>query len=927
MIRKFVLIITFSLLAWSAKPQVVGYLPDDPKVVCGTLGNGMTYYLVKNSVSTGFADFTFIQKTGIAMETAQTAGMTYLMECMALTETKNFPDGEFFTFLDNMGLEEKDEFRIDAGEYHTTYSFRNVPLKKNAFVMDSLLMALYNISSGVVINENTLERGKMFFKNVFSANMDLDRRVRDSVARFFYAGTPLAPVSDERLFRTIENYTVKDVQRFYSRRSRADMQAIVISGDIDVASLRSKLNTIFQLVSKPSGEKPGFVTPERDSVMNGFFYIRDVEASCATIEVNFVLDDIPRSLRRTAVPLVYDYMSQVAMNVMQSRLRRNLESAPFFALDVNAEVVPYLHRQSFRFSIKCAPEDYKKAYGFLQTEIRRMIDYGITEEELQTEKKRFFFYLSNLFENRASLGNEYYTDLCVSHFVHQYSMVGVEWYKTYIEAADANIDVRKMSDFLSCVISDRRNCIVTCTSPESVSGLDEIEGEAVQMPVMDTVVVMEKKEERQKFKLFNEVFINRKTGVKSHRIGNGATVAFKPLDTESGWVYFEAVARGGFSLSSAELAPFSDYVDDVARISIVGGKNVFEQEQDKRSMYLELSRKISVEDRKIVGKFHNKYLNEFMKMVSMYFVGSTPDEANFEKFRDMKIGCEPYEHSSPKQYFDKLHGRDILWKMTEDDSSAVYSIETLDYLKVLEFVNTLFENVAEFSFIFVGDIDENELMTAVNKYISPLQGRYTARKTQESSRFFIASYDENEIIRVPMSFPRAYHSYKLTFPSELNMESRALTEITVKAIEREVIRQLSMHGILATSSYRFYRYPKEVVTIDFQFTTAHYYPEIENMFAEIIMSLAEHGVNQNEVGRVRQNIILKEQLREVSDHGYWKRILRNRYVNRKDFYSKRKEALNAVNAESVNVLLRQILETGRLAQLSVIPDENSDNKE
>lgn len=926
MIRKIVPIIIFSLLALNAVSQVVGYLPDDSKIVRGTLRNGMTYYLVKNSVSTGFADFSFVQKTGIAMETSQTVGMTYLMECMALTETKNFPDGEFFTFLDNMGLVEKDEFRIDAGDYHTAYSFLNVPLKKNALVVDSMLMALYNISSGIIINETTLERGKQFFKNVFSANMGLDRRTRDSIARFFYAGTPLAPISDEELFRTIDGYTVKDVQRFYSRRSRADMQAIVISGDIDVASITSKLNTLFQLVPKPSGEIPKFVKPDRDSVMNGFFYVRDVEADCATVEIDFLVDEIAPSLRTTAVPLVYDYMSQLAMNIMQRRLRRNLESASFFALGVDAQIVPYLHRNSFRFSIKCAPQDYTEAYRFMLAEIRRMADYGISEEELEMEKNRFFFYLSRLFENRAALGNGHYTAMCVEHFVRQYSMVGVEWYKTYIEAADAGIDAEKVGGFIADIITDVDNRVVTCISPEPVGGLEDIVAEALPMPAADTsAVVRAKPEEPRKsnfFKLFNEKFVNRKTGVTSRRLSNGTTVAFKPLKSEPGWVYFEAVARGGLSLSPTGLAQFSEFVDDVARISIVGGKNAFEQEQDKQSRYVELSRNISVEDRKIVGKFHRKYLDEFMEMVSMYFGGSEPDEANFEKFRRMKTECAPYENNSPEKYFDRLHSRDILVKGV--DSSAVHSIETPDYLKVLEFVNTLFENVAEFSFIFVGDIDESELMASVNRYISPLPGRYaTAYKAQESSKFFIASYDRNEIVRVPMSFPRAYHSYKLTFPSELNMESRALTEITAKAIEREVIRQLSIYGILATSSHRFYRYPKEVITIDFQFTTATYYPELENLFADIITRLADLGVSANEVGSIRQNIMLKEQLREVSDHGYWKRILRNRYVDRKDFYTKRNDALNAVNANRVNDLLKQILETGRLARLSVVPDENT----
>ena len=51
--------------------------------------------------------------------------------------------------------------------------------------------------------------------------------------------------------------------------------------------------------------------------------------------------------------------------------------------------------------------------------------------------------------------------------------------------------------------------------------------------------------------------------------------------------------------------------------------------------------------------------------------------------------------------------------------------------------------------------------------------------------------------------------------------------------------------------------------------------------------------------------------------------MRNRYVDRKDFYTRREAALNAVTAEQVNGTLLRILEEGRISRLSVVPEEDA----
>lgn len=921
---KISIIVILVFHAISAFPQMVGILEDDARIVRGTMPNGLSYYLVHNSSVKGYADFAFIQQNGVAMEDSSSRGMTYLMECMALTETANFPDGAIFTFIDNMGLSRADGLVIDAGDYYTTYAFSNVPVSKNASMVDSMLLAIYNMSSALVVDERSVERGKSFFRNVFSARQTLEQRIKDSLARYYFAGTPLAPVRQEELFRLVDNYSVGDVAQFYRTRCRPDMQAIVVAGDIDVKAVESKIRALFQVVPKPDTPLPEFPDSVLQAAEGGYFYFRDPEADRAGVNFYYMADPLDRSLKNTAVPFIYNYLSGVGMDIMNRRLQRALEKAPFYAVAAGAEMVPYLNRMAFRLYVECAPENYTEAYGIILGEVGRLMDYGVSGKEFMESSGDFIFRLNETYSRRSSLDNEYYRSLCVANFTDNNVMAGIELYKSYIETAAQKVDSSTVYRFLSSVFSDDSSRTVVCWSPEHTGGLEyfavergPLEDEYLKCPESVSAEV--------RGRAGQNLFVNKSTGVMSRRLANGANVACRKMDVEPGWVYFEAVARGGVSLAGDSLAVLRKYINDVARISVNGGMNMFELQRLKESLRITLERDISVGSRRISGRFPSDRIDEFVSLVSMYFKGSAPDYDTFGKFRSMRMACAPYKYNSPERVFDRLSNKDIRsvsGNVVDEDPS----VEGLDYDMALNFVNELFSNAADFSFIFLGDFEERELMESVDAALAGLNGQRTGQGRAENRTFFIASYDDMEEVEVPMAFPRRLHSCKITIPSYQKVGDRVLSEVTAKIIEREVIRRLSLHGILADASRRFYRFPEEVLTIDFRFSTYGGTEDLEGLFAGIVMDLAGTGVSAGEVEGVKNNMLLSDALMEARDYDYWKLMLRNRYVERKDFYTGRKAALEAVTVEDVNESLYNVLDKGRISLLSVVPAAGKNEK-
>ena len=916
-LKIFIILLLF-LHAPAAFSQIVGLLEDDASIVRDTMPNGLIYYLVSNPTIEGYADFTFIQKTGMALEDSSTRGMTRLMECMALTETVNFPDGAIFSFIDDMGLDRKDGLKIEAGDYYTTYSFRDVPVMKNDSMVDSLLLAMYNISSALIIDDRSVERGKNFFRNMSAVSGTLDQRIRDSLAGYYFAGTPLAPVSPKEQLSLVDGYTTEDVRRFYLTRCRPDLQALVIAGDIDPASVESKIRALFQVVPKPLEPLPEFPDSLLDAAGGGWFYFTDKEADCARVTFDYIVDPVDSSLRRTAVPFIYQYLSSLSVDLVTRRLKDALDDAPFYVRNLDVRMEPYLNRSSFRISVEAAPLDYVRAYEFILNEVERILRYGVSRREFEECRDNYFFHLDNTWERRSWLDNKYYTDLCRANFSDGYVMAGVEFAKSYIEAAGSGIDSSTVYNFLSAVFSDTGRRTVVCSSPEKVGGLEYFTVDPGP-PSPDTILYAAAEALRNESRVSGFKFVNPSTGVTSRRLPNGAVLAYRRMTQDPGRVYFEAVARGGVSLAEDGLDVLRHYVNDVADMSVVGGMDMYDRNKLADILQLELSRNISVGERRIAGSFPAGSEMQFLELVSMCFRGSESDAETFGKYRRMVSGCRPYSMRSPERVFENLHMRDV--RSGYGSRTEVPPIDSLDYTSALDFVNSLFSNPGEFSFIFVGDFDEQALLEAAYSTLAVLPGRSVNQRQEENRTFFIASYDDEEVVSVPMEFPRRLHSCRLTIPSALSMDDRVLSEITARVIEREVIRRLSLRGILADAQQRFYRYPEEVLTIDFHFTTYEDIPDMGSIFTDILDDLAERGVSSNEVDGVRRNIQLSDALMEKVDYDYWTRVMRSRYIDRKDFYTRRKSALEAVTADQVCMALRQVLDKGRISLLSVVPEE------
>jgi len=79
-------------------------IPPDPNIKIGKLGNGLTYYIKKNTKPEQRIELRLAVNAGSVCETDGQQGLAHFVEHMCFNGTKNFPSNRIIDMLEEMGV-------------------------------------------------------------------------------------------------------------------------------------------------------------------------------------------------------------------------------------------------------------------------------------------------------------------------------------------------------------------------------------------------------------------------------------------------------------------------------------------------------------------------------------------------------------------------------------------------------------------------------------------------------------------------------------------------------------------------------------------------------------------------------------------------------------------------------------------------------
>jgi zinc protease len=356
-------------------------LKADLAVLFGTLPNGMRYAILKNATPAGQAALRLRIGSGSLQESDAQQGLAHFLEHMAFKGSTRVPEGEMVKILQRKGLAFGPDTNASTGWTQTVYML-DLPEADHGSI-DTGLMLLREIASeltlsgqameperGVVLSEERLRDTPQHRANVARLTTLLDGQL---AARRF-------PIGQTDVVR---NAPASLIAEYYRDNYRPDRTVLVAVGDFDPAGMEDKIKALFGdwRAAGPAAPEPdlGEVKPRGLTAK-----VIEVPGSETRIEIAWVrpYDDAPDTLakRRT------DLIDALGIAVLRRRLTKlaQEENPPFLGASASFNNLLRSAKAAGVTAVS-TPGGWQRALAAIEQEQRRIVQYGVHQDELSRE--------------------------------------------------------------------------------------------------------------------------------------------------------------------------------------------------------------------------------------------------------------------------------------------------------------------------------------------------------------------------------------------------------------------------------------------------------------------------------------------------------------------------------------------------------------
>ncbi|MCI2081972.1 MAG: insulinase family protein [Bacteroidales bacterium] len=883
--RIFPLVLLLLAVSIPVSAGTVEKLKDDPRILRGTTGNGMSYYIVKNAAKKGYADFYLVQKGGMAVEDTSEAGITRFLQEMSLRGTRNFPDGDIIKYLRRIGVVYDRGIKLETYENGCVTGMADVPVGRIPSSADSCLLILYNWSYSINLDDEDVEREKVSRTERLKVTDSPERRIAEKSYGAAFAGGAFARQNMDRQIEDLQHFTPKHLRNYYYKWFTPEKQAIVVSGDIDQSKIETYIKTLFSTVPKPA-MTVGLhyaVIPPKDTVQ--FIILSDPGLKHSQVSLTMQTGVLNDALRLTGVALIEDYMNTLCCSIFRKRLEESAMSAGFPVYGIDVEYGPYFvspmadsavtritsNREALTIKVNTDEKHIYDALDFIVREAERVDRYGFSNPEYELANSEYWRMLNREYYSRVSSStNAYYSNMCISNFLNGRSLASVELRHLYMSKINVpdTLYSSQINSYTRLLDNPERDALVIISTPSEQDYFDHdhLLGTYVTALASPCDSLKDAHGDSTIFKL--DLSSRRKEIAKESRekitgavvwtLPNGATVVCKNSDTTQGRFIFNAFGKGGVSLAKDTAAKWTTELGTIAGFCRICGYDSFELDRMMAGRDMSLSSGINDYSEFLSGEGSSESLEDFLRFVYMCFTSRAPDTLAFRAYlRD--------------------HGS----KMTMDD-----------YYACFDYISGRFRNASNFTFIFTGDIDVEKLKEFCGTYIATLPAD-GARNNWERGK--INNAETDRIGRIVYKTPMDY-----------GKENYLLFNVARDIIDRYLCARFGESGMLVRASGDLYFYPSGYALLKVDYKASGSDDGTRREITDALDSLAKNGVDPDDFKNVVSSLSSNPEI-SVRDNDYWMKILYGRYLVGKNLFPYYEEQMTKLTKPAVDVFIRQLL--------------------
>jgi zinc protease len=921
--------------AASAQIDVSQVMPVDPNVKIGRLSNGLTYYIRRNGLPEKRAELRLVVNTGSVMEDDDQVGLAHFMEHMNFNGTRHFPKNELVSYLQSIGVQFGADLNAYTGFDETVYILP-VPTDKPGLVDKGLQIlqdwahdatldpAEINKERGVVIEEWRISRGA-------------DERMMKQTLPVQYKGSKYAERLPIGTKENLENFSATALAKFYHDWYRPDLEAVIVVGDIDVKDIETKIKQIFGDITGPSQPRKREVIPVPDNNEPLTVVAKDKETAFPSVEILYKKE--PQS--ETTIGDYCRYMNRLLFTgMLNNRLREiTLGSNPPFVQAASFYTNSLARsKDAFRVFANASDTGMALSLSVLLRENERVLKYGFTPAEFDLQKKQLQAFYDRIFQEREKEESYKYADEYINHFLLEEPIPGLEWEYDFVKQYLSGVKLEDVNQLAAQWITNN-NMVITLNAPDK---------EGVKIPTATEIEQLLATIQKAPLDAYRDKNIatalldpakikaghitSSKTddelGTTTIQFSNGATVVLKPTHFKNDEILFRCFSKGGHSLVADADYYSASNAAAIVRQSGAGNFSAVEignMLKGKNTALENGSPYIGLYSEGMNGNTIPMETETLLQLTYLYFTAPRKDKDAFESYKTRQKQLYANLTANPQIYFSSEFQK--LMTQNHPRGGSLPKPEDFDKInfdRSIQVYKERFANAGDFTFLFVGAIDEEKIKPLLEKYIGSLPGNPKKENFRDLGirppagkveKMINKGADPKSVVNIVFTKPAVYNTNDA-------YAMRSLGDLmSIKLVEQLREEKSGVYGVSAFGTVNKYPVPASVFSISFPCAP-------ENADTLTIAALDElrkimtNGVSDADIEKVREQQVRKLEV-DLKQNQFWMSNLYEAYYTGNppsDILKKQMQARN-LNSKIIQDAAKKYINLKSYIRVVLKPDD------
>lgn len=599
-------------------------------------------------------------------------------------------------------------------------------------------------------------------------------------------------------------------------------QAVIVSGDIDVAKIRERMDLLSMMVPKLDGGTPedSYEWVPRDSLRMIVTYNSTEEV--AAINAIFNARRLPASMMNTLQPLVTEAYSYILGRIVATRIEDAFREGGIPLARMRFDYHDSSESSGdeyYSFSVFTSAGRLDDATAALASVLSSIDKNGVTPAELEDTKFRMKSELKRM-EFGRKLSNAEYVQKCIASYLYGSNLASEASLNRYImgRSLPADRELSLFNGFAAAVLDSARNLTLRYDVP--YAGVDRslmrrtfFDAWASSKPggqeykgfFSDTSSVYGPlKKSRLRVETTEPV-----SGGKMWTFANGVRVVFKKMDT-AGEFHYALMLRGGLSYVPDLHPGESAFVEDMLGLSTIAGMRGRDFMSVLSANGITMNVEAGLSDMRIYGMAPKNKFPLLMRALLAISRDRVPDAGEFEYYRNaeaLRIDMGALSPRNVNSLMDSIMRPNYFYT----DRKRMENLHDDLPERAERYFASEFAKVNDGMLVLTGDLDEDKLKKELSRTVGGFDthSRYSPRP-KVSSRFASGSvtYMSESLpglvgggeigVNVGMSAALSY-----------SIDSYIAFKAAAACVEKELVSALAGCGAYAEVSDRLEIFPAE----------------------------------------------------------------------------------------------------------------------